>query len=190
MRAFRMACAGLVLAAVAPSAFAAERTLAVRDVHVIEDGRGAARVLFRVGDVPSLDREAVLRATLRVPYAGAAEGRRMELRVSAVTTAWDAGRGWSGGWRTPGGDVDPELSARASADLSGSGGVAVFDLTSAFREIHEEGTFADGFLLTERHPSREGLATEDVGRLDFSRAVLELQTQTVLRRPPPGHPAR
>ena len=133
--------------------FAEGRTVPLRDVTVVQNGRGLARVLFRLGEIEFSDRMIVERALLAIPHGGAAESRRLELRICPITGAWS-------GWDTP---FDEELASRAFLDLRGDG-TAMFDFTVPLKELLEDGASFDGFVLTSGS-EKEGLALGDLARL-------------------------
>jgi hypothetical protein len=88
MNAQRIFTAAAVVVVLASAAWGEERTVPLQDVVVVSDGHGAARVFFRLAEFPFNDATVIDRAILRVPYAGAAVGRTIELRVCPVTEAW------------------------------------------------------------------------------------------------------
>ena len=61
---------GFLGALFSTGAFAEESTVALRDVTAVQDGRGSARVLFRVGALPAFEEVFVESAVLTIPYAG------------------------------------------------------------------------------------------------------------------------
>ncbi len=167
---------GLLALLAAGMTEATETEIGLRDVTVIHDGRGAARILFRTGALPISDRLVVDRAVLAVPWSGAAEERSLELRVCPVTTSW-------GGWET---DFDRELYARAEADLRRGPGMLSFDITMALRAIAEHGLTADGFVLIPGE-SRLGLTSEEVSRLaSLAGASLRVTTTALPSGRPPA----
>lgn len=175
----------LVLATLAADARSAELVLSPRDINPIHDGEGASRILFRLDGVEVSDYRMISEAILEIPFSGSEQERHAELRVLPVTTAWIRGVGWDGGWERDGGDFDEQIPARDRVDLRNGSGVARFDLTVAFREILEEGMFADGFILTEVHPDRAGLVQEDLGRWLLQSASLTVKTRTLPTGRPP-----
>lgn len=103
----------------ATAAFGDELARPVRDVTVIQDEHGAARILFNVDPLTGLTDIAVSKALLRFTTAGVAEGRRMTLVVHPITRPWLAGSvSWTSPWSNPGGDFDPELYARLELNLA------------------------------------------------------------------------
>lgn len=161
--------------ALASSVVAEERTVPLRDVTVVQNGRGLARVLFRLGDIEFSDRTVVERAVVNMSHAGSAENRRLELRICPITGAWS-------GWDTP---FDEELGSRAFVDLRGDGAV-VFDFTVPLKELLEEGASFDGFVLTSGSEA-EGLALADLARLGGLSGV---QVKVAVNTLPSGWPPR
>ncbi|MFN8179274.1 MAG: hypothetical protein U0167_15185 [bacterium] len=160
----------------ATTAWSEERTVPVRDVAVVQDGHGAARVFFRLGAISISQSTLIDRAVLTVPFTGDLADRAIELRVSPVTQAWAGNPSFD----TP---YDDSLSGRCEVDLRRGSGVANFDLTVALKESLEEGVFSDGFVLTARS---EGATATDLARFGtLSGATLRLTTTTLPSGKPP-----
>jgi hypothetical protein len=177
--------AALVLFAL-PLAAAREIDTPLRDRHVITDGEGAGRILFRTASIDLDSSSRIERATLAIPFTGTAEARVLELRLCPVTTAWTSSVTWESGWTDPGGDFDETSCSRAEISFSRGGGVAIFDVTRALKEILEDGAFADGFILRERNGSRAGFDTDDLDRFaDFGSAELTITTSVMPAGLPP-----
>ncbi|MFN8178430.1 MAG: hypothetical protein U0167_10885 [bacterium] len=156
-----------------------EYAFGLQDVTVVQDGHGVARVLFRAGSLPASDHVLVERAVLTVPYAGAIEGRSVELRVCPVTAAWAHGADWT----TP---FDNEIYARSELDLTQGSGVMSFDLTVAFQAMREHGLSADGFVLTLGSGRAGGIPVQDLARLaGFTGASLRVTTTNLPSGAPP-----
>ena len=181
----------LVVAAVLallPSLDAAAREIdaPLLDRHVITDGEGAGRILFRTEAIDLDSSSRIERAVLTIPFSGSAEARTLELRLCPVTTAWNSSVTWESGWTEAGGDFDETSCSPAEITFSRGAGVAVFDVTRALKESLEEGAFADGFILRERHGSRAGFDEDDLDRFaDFSAAELTITTSVMPAGLPP-----
>jgi hypothetical protein len=172
----------LALAAVlgtSSGALGAEVKVGLRDYTMIDNGKGEARALFR-HDAVSLPANAVLsRAVLEFPYSAVGSAKTQELVVYPVATAWTASAAdWNDGWSTAGGDVDESLGSRADVDFS-TPGTAVIDVTSMMKEILENGTFADGFLLSVPSFAGEGLALDRAAGLDVTGGTLRISYRQV-----------
>lgn len=163
---------GVVLAS---AVFGEERTVALREVTVVQNGRGLARVLFRLGEIEFSDRMIVERAVLTISHGGPAVDRRLELRICPVTGAWS-------GWDTP---FDEELGSRAFLDLRGEG-TAMFDFTVPLKELLEEGASFNGFVLTSGSET-EGLPLADLARLG---SLAGAQAKVAVNGLPSGLPPR
>ncbi len=166
---------------------AEDRSVAVRDLAVIQDGRGAARMLFRINALDLDENTLIRRASLSVPITTLPQERDLTLRLYPLSRSWGAGASWSTPWTTAGGDFDRELYSEARVDLRSGSGVAVFDVTSLLKEILEEEVFADGFLLTDVTGGASGIRLTDVAALQLTTAALKVSTRTVINRP--GVPA-
>ena len=70
------------------AAWGEERAVPVRDVTVVQDGHGSARVFFRLGAISVSQSTLINRAVLTVPFTGDVADREIELRVCPVTQAW------------------------------------------------------------------------------------------------------
>ena len=158
----------------------------LRDRHVITDGEGTGRILFRTEAIDLDSSSRIERAVLTIPFSGSAEERYLELRLCPVTTAWNSSVTWESGWTEAGGDFDETSCSPAEITFSRGAGVAVFDVTRPLKEILEEGSFADGFILRERHGSRAGFDVDDLDRFaDFSAAELTITTSVMPAGLPP-----
>ncbi len=166
---------------------AEDRSAALRDLSVIQDGRGAARILFRIGELDLDDHTLIRRATLSVPVTTLPEERVLDLRLYPLSRSWDVTASWTAPWTTAGGDFDRELYSEARVDLRSGSSVAVFDVTSVLKEVLEEEVFADGFLLTDVTGGASGIRLTDVAALQLTTAALSVSTRTVINRP--GVPA-
>jgi hypothetical protein len=155
-------------------------------VAVIENGEGAARILFRGGGFEALANVAISRATLTVPVEGLAEDRAIELGIHAVTRAWDPSTvEWRSGWSRPGGDFDDELLSVARLDLRGGASEMAFDVTALLKEIVESGREAHGFILTVTPADGVGLRVEDLPRFaGLANAALEVKYRALPERRP------
>ena len=153
-----------VLALAAGSAGAMERTLTVRDVAVLQDGRGQGRVAFRIPEIAPGERIVVSSAQLVVPLAGAAAERRLRLRAHPITRDWSGGATWTTPWSRPGGDIDEDLYMAFDVDLRH--GSAVLDLTALVQEAVEGGQPAHGFVLTADPLDGVGVRSEDLPRFE------------------------
>jgi hypothetical protein len=155
---------------------------AVRDVAVIQDGAGSARILFRASStISDLSEAIVSKAHLAITTTGAAEARALRVRVYSVTTVgWNSlGATWTG-WSGPGGDYDEELFASAELDFARGGATATFDVTAILKEVLESGMTADGFLLTVDPADGTGIASGDLTRFGtLSTATLDVQYRKV-----------
>ena len=187
MQAMRILCvSGALVLLASPGATAREIDAPLLDRHVITDGEGAGRILFRTGSIDLGSSSRVERATLRVPFSGSAEARTLELVLCPVTTAWNSSVTWESGWTEAGGDFDETSCSPAEITFSRGAGVAVFDVTRALKEVLEEGAFADGFILRERNGSRPGFDVDDLDRFaDFSAAELSITTSVMPAGLPP-----
>jgi hypothetical protein len=177
-----------VALALLPSVDATAREIEtpLRDRHVITDGEGAGRILFRTGSIDLGSSSRIERATLAIPFTGTAEARTLELRLCPVTTAWNSGVTWDSGWTEAGGDFDETSCSRAEITFSRGDGVAVFDVTQALKEILEDGAFADGFILRERNGSRAGFDVDDLDRFaNFGSAEVTITTSVMPAGLPP-----
>jgi hypothetical protein len=170
---------------VASAAFAEGRTASLYDVAVIENGQGAARVLFRAGGIEGLENVAISRATLTVAAAGQPEDRALEFWIHPVTRPWDpASVKWERGWSRPGGDFDDELLSIARLDLRADASEVAFDVTGLMKEIVEAGMEAHGFILTLAPADGVGIRVEDLSRLgSLADAALEIEYRRVPPRP-------
>jgi len=81
--------AALVLSAVSVAP-AREIGAPLRDRHVITDGEGAGRILFRTAAIDLDSASRIERATLTIPFSGSVEERHLDLRLCPVTTAWNS----------------------------------------------------------------------------------------------------
>ncbi|MFN8179270.1 MAG: hypothetical protein U0167_15165 [bacterium] len=171
MNARTMALGAMIGLVTASAAWGEELTASLRDVTVVQDGHGSARVFFRLTPIPFSERTVLERAVLTVPYAGTLEDRAIELRVCPVTRAWAGNPSWD----TP---FDRTLYARARVDLRAAG-VAALDLTVALKESLEHGVFADGFVLMARTTS-EGVPAGDLVRFAGLSAARVHVTTSVL----------
>jgi hypothetical protein len=126
-------------------------------VLAVQNGRGAARILFRAAPIPFTERTVIERAILRIPFTGEVESRSLPLRVCLVTEDWSRG----GTWDTR---YDPYLLSRGEADLRAGSGVATFDVTALLKEMLEYGTYADGFVLTAGRKDRQGITEAEAAR--------------------------
>lgn len=170
-----------ILAAIVSTgvAQADELSLPIQDAAVALDGRGSARIFFRVDNLPASPNVLVDRAMITVPYSGTVEDRSFELRVCPVTSAWGAQPSWD----TP---YDDELYARADFDLRRSAGAMSFDVTVAVNASREHGMFADGFVMTLGRDRARGIRVQDLGRLASLAGVTMKVTTTHL---PSGRPS-
>jgi hypothetical protein len=174
---------------VAGTGWGASSEGAVRDVAVIQDGRGAARILLRAdAAITGLADVAISQATLTVTTAGIPEARTLRLRVYPITTTgWTLSASWTGGWSRAGGDYDEEMFATADVDLSTGAGAAVFDVTSMLKEVLEAEMTADGFLITVDPVDGAGIPVTDLVRFGtLATATFDVRYRNV----PPGRPSR
>jgi hypothetical protein len=171
---------GMILA---PVAHAAGVDRAIYDVAYIDDGEGASRILFRVGDLSDLGHFVVSSATLNVTLAGSAEARALDLRIHNVTTDWNAGSvSWTSGWTRPGGDFDDEVYASSRLDLSRGATTASIDLTPLLKETYEAGVTPRGYLITLANT--DGLTASDRSRFtNLSTATVSVEAIRVPRSP-------
>lgn len=145
---------GIALLVVATTASAIDVVVPVGNMAVLNNGAGAARVVFRPGAIELPENIAIGKATLSFSLPSIGEAKAVRVRLHPVTTAWTAGLvTWSAGWSQPGGDFDLDLAADTEI-IIGAGGQASFDVTGILQEI-EAGYFADGFILTV--PQEEGI---------------------------------
>lgn len=161
----------------ASTAVAEEVVFPVRDVAVVQDGNGSARVLVRTELPPPDDRVLVDRAILVLPWEGPAEERVIDLRVCPVTESWQGG----GRWETP---FDRELYSRATMDLHRGSGAISFDVTVALQAAREQGSATNGFVLTAADAER-GVVAADVARVRAGEGVLRVWTTGLPTGPPP-----
>lgn len=135
-------------------------------VSVIQDGRGAARVLFRLESIAPREHTAVSQAVLRIPFIGEAAERDLRLRVYPVTRPWAEGAvDWYSGWEKPGGDFNEDVYIAFDVDLRELASQIEIDLTPLAKEITESGLQAEGFIVTTDPEESEGLSLADVDRL-------------------------
>ncbi|MFN8178133.1 MAG: hypothetical protein U0167_09395 [bacterium] len=161
-RAFAILGGALLLATASE---ARQATGGLQDVAVIQDGHGAARILFRLSNqVRTLSQIRVWKATLRVPLAGLPAGRELRLRAYPVTAAWNPSTvSWTG-WRRPGGDFDDEVFAERTVDLRTGPTEVVLDVTGLVKEVVERRMPGDGFILSVDPRSGVGLPVADLPR--------------------------
>jgi hypothetical protein len=160
-----------------------EVTRGLRDVTVIQDGEGHARVLFRLASPIDLENIAIQSANLVLECSGVTADRTLDLRLYAVSNDWTPGIGWDG-WRNPGGDVHPQLYTDTELDLRSGQTRIRFNLLSLMKEIVERGEEAHGFLLTVRPTRGQGIRTEHLARLaGLENAVIRIQYRAVPPRP-------
>jgi hypothetical protein len=156
----------LAVLIVSPLANADRATSSVTDVAVIQNGEGAARVLFRCPEMIAADGIAIRRATLTIPVVGLGEARALHLQLHPVTANWNARAvDWTTSWSRPGGDFDDELYTRTRVDLASGATTASLDVTMLVKEIVEAGMTADGFILSVVPHEGEGIRVEDLPRL-------------------------
>lgn len=167
----------------AATALASDDIIGVGEVALLEDGVGAARIVFRPAPPELPEYVAIGRATLEFDLPSAGEVRRLRLRVHPVTTSWRAGLvSWTAGWSRPGGDFDEDLAADAEV-VVGRGGEVGFDVTGILQEIHG-GLASDGFILTVPKEVGIGLRVEDAQAFsNLGAARLEVSFRKVT--PPP-----
>ncbi len=170
----------LTLCALLLAGVASSENLAVTtgDITAITDGRGNARILFRLAGLDGLADVAISRALLRVPVVAGASSREVTLLIHPMTRSWSAGAGWSDGWATPGGDFDRQLVSRVEVDLGATTTDLVFDVTTIAKEIVEHGAANEGFVLTAREG--DALATTDVPLLQgLGLATLDVRYRRI-----------
>lgn len=145
------------------AAQAAERSLLVQDLTVLQDGTGQARLLFRTPEIAPGERIIVSDAKLVVPLTGLPMARNLRLWVYPVTRAWSAGAAtWTTPWSRGGGDVDDDVHMPVDVDLRGR--FAVLDLTGIVKEAVEEGRPMYGFLVTRDPAEGVGIPLVDAAR--------------------------
>lgn len=166
MRAFLAIVSAAAMSTPATAVHAAGLRGAVRDVAVMQDGAGSARIVFRAATSVSGLSEAILsRAQLTVTTSGVAGARILRVRIYPVTTVgWSPlGVSWTA-WARPGGDYDEELFASAELDFTRGSATATFDVTAILKEVLESGMTADGFLLTVDPADGTGIGVTDLPR--------------------------
>jgi hypothetical protein len=179
---------GALLAAsllVVATASADEATRSIHDVATIQNGSGQARMLFRIGDLSDLGPIVIKHATLRIPVAGEAAARSLDLRVHNLTTDWAPGSvGWTSGWTRSGGDFESGVYGGATVDLSRGGTTVNVDVASLLKDTYEMGIPSYGLLLTADTNYVDGLDAEDVSRFAaLASAELDVDYVRVSRSP-------
>jgi hypothetical protein len=178
-----LAAVGTLCASSVGEVAAADRSIPIKDVSVIQNDLGASRVLFRLDEPGRFDNITVRRAVLEVPYAPIDGDRVLDLAIHPVTTTWGDGVDWEIGWDRPGGDFDERLPSPARAEIRGRAGRLVFDLTVPLKEVFEGGMFADGFIVTAARA--EGIAMEDLALLEnLGSSALEVSYRVMTSFPP------
>lgn len=164
---FRTCMLALVSVFLLSSLVTADRSRSlVEDVAVIQNGEGAARVLFRSPETLARDGIAIRRATLTIPISGPSEARALHFEIHPVTANWDPRNvDWTTGWSRPGGDFDDQLLALTRVELDRGATTATLDVTFLVKEIVQAGMTADGFILTVVPQDGDGIRTEDLPRL-------------------------
>lgn len=151
----------------------------VVEYAAIENGAGAARILFKVNaGMRDLENVAIWRATLKVPLAGDGSAEPLRIRVYPVGRDWNAGSvDWHSGWDRPGGDFEREMYARGEiSPVRGGTQELEVDVTGLVKEIVEAGFPAYGFLVTVHPGDGEGLRLADVSRFGaLTGAELEIR---------------
>jgi hypothetical protein len=162
-----------------------QASVGLRDVTTIENGSGAARVLFRANELPDLGSVAINRAILTLPWSGERVNRTIPLQLSAVSQDWSAGSvAWNTGWLTPGGDVYDQLYSRLEVNCSEGRTSLRFDVTNILKEDLEAGVPIHGFLLSLQPRYGVGLQVPDLARLQgLETGTLEISYRTIPRRP-------
>ncbi len=156
----------------------------VRDVSVIQDGRGAARVLFRLQDnVRTLSEVSVWKATLRIPLVGLPTEQSIRLRIYPVTRTWSTGTvTWTGGWTREGGDFDAEIFAEKELDLRGAPTEIVLDVTRLLKETLEQRLAGDGFILSVDPRTGSGVSVTDLPRFaGLAASTLDVKYRKSMR---------
>lgn len=168
---------GVVLLAAPASA---ERiSVSVTDVTAVSDRDGNTRILFRAGPTERMDNVAVRRAWLRWT-TGASDAQRVALQVHAMSGAWSPG---GASWNTSEA-INPEEYSRQEIEVGASREIKL-EVTHLLKEVLEQGTAAEGFVLTVGDGA--GLRSDAVDALgDMSQATLEVE----YRRVPPLPPAQ
>ncbi len=161
----------------ATNAIADEVAFPVRDVAVVQDGRGSTRMLLQTELPPPDDHVLVSRAILTLPWEGNAEARVVDLRACPVTENWQSG----GRWETP---FDRELYSGATMDLHRGSGTVSFDVTVAAQGAREQGLAGHGFVLTAATDAEE-VSGADMGRIRAGEGVLRIWTTNLPSGPPP-----
>jgi hypothetical protein len=180
-----VALAILAMIAVAGAARAGGREFRgnVVEFATMDNGSGAARILFKVdAAVRDLEDVAIWRATLRVPVSGEAASETLRLHVYPVSRNWNAGSvDWNTGWDRPGGDFDREMYARGELALARGGAQELeVDVTHLLKEIVEAGMPAHGFLVTVNPADGEGLRLADLPRFgSLAGAELEIRYRSL-----------
>ena len=169
-----LATLGLVLLAAPASA---ERMNAgVTDVTAVSDSRGSTRILFRAGPTQRMENVAVRRAWLRWT-AGEGEVQRVALQVHAMGGEWNAG---GADWASSEG-LNAEVYSRQEVELGGAREIRL-DVTRLVKEILEQGTAPEGFVLTVDPTEGDGLRQAMLEGLgDLGQATLQVE----YRRAPP-----
>jgi hypothetical protein len=185
MRDLSVAAGLLMLAAVAD---ARQMAGTVKDVTELLDGKGSARILFRLSPAEKLDGMIVSQTTVTFDAVGVPTKEPLRLRVYPVTTAWTAGAvSWTSGWTRQGGDYDPDIYVPVEVDLSSGSSKVELDLTPLVKETVEGGAVTDGFLLTADPDVATGLAVTDVPAfLSLSTATVDIRCREVPSAPPPA----
>ena len=174
-----------VLAVLATAPVQAGVTRTIHDVATIENGAGEARLLFRAGDLSDLGPIVIKRAVLRIPLAGAAVARSLDLRVHNVTTDWNPGGvSWNTGWVRAGGDFEDSVYGGVVVDLSRGPTTVNLDVSSLLKDTYELEVPSYGLILTANTNYAVGLDTDDLSRFaGLSSAVLEVEYVRVSRSP-------
>jgi hypothetical protein len=165
-----------MLLAMSSFANADRNTCPVADVAVIQNGEGAARVLFRCPEMLATDGVAIRRATLTIPFVGLGEARSLNLQLHPVTANWNPLTvDWTTSWTRAGGDFDDELYARTRVDLARGATTATLDVTTIVKELVDAGMSADGFILSVVPHEGDGIRVADLARLaGLAGATLDL----------------
>lgn len=178
--------AGVLLGSLLIYPASAERAARnLSDVATIEDGEGNARFLVNFNPAIAAEHYVIRQAVLKFDLAGEQDDRSISLNVHPVTSAWNSGSvNWTSGWRTPGGDFDENMVAKAEIPLARGAGPVAVDITRAMKEILENGEPWNGIIVTRDPGDGIGIDTDDLSRFsNLSNATIDMSWRKVPQKP-------